>query len=160
MFDLMGAIKQRQRGQTHRLAETAEVAERLQPRAGQLAKVLRETADKSGTGYFSATSRKGPQTVDPLQPWQIKSSQESSADPQNPQKLPGNKRQDPDAVLQELAQTLQANPARLRALVSSDDMEDIANGEHSRAYLLAYFRLMRSDGKQLADDPPSAHQSG
>ncbi|GGC62094.1 hypothetical protein GCM10011362_08260 [Marinobacter halophilus] len=61
----------------------------------------------------------------------------------------------PDALLFELAQTLQASPARLRALLSEDDMQDIAEGATSRSHLLAYFRLMRSDGKQLADDQPA-----
>jgi hypothetical protein len=54
----------------------------------------------------------------------------------------------------EIAQTLQASPARLRALLDSDDMRDIAEGATSRAHLLAYFRLMRSDGHPLADDTP------
>lgn len=60
----------------------------------------------------------------------------------------------PDALLMEIAQTLQASPARLRALLDSDDMRDIAEGATSRAHLLAYFRLMRSDGHPLADDTP------
>jgi hypothetical protein len=58
----------------------------------------------------------------------------------------------PDAVLLEIAQTLQADVHRLRALLSDDDMQDIAEGHYSWSYLLAYFRLMRSDGKSLADD--------
>ncbi|ABM17748.1 hypothetical protein [Marinobacter nauticus] len=60
----------------------------------------------------------------------------------------------PDALLNEIARTLQSNPARLRALLDSDDMQDIAEGATSRANLLAYFRLMRSHGHPLADDTP------
>ncbi len=60
----------------------------------------------------------------------------------------------PDALLTEIARPLQASPARLRVLLSDDDMQDIAEGATSRAHLLTYFRLMRSDGHPLADDTP------
>lgn len=56
-------------------------------------------------------------------------------------------RPNPDAVLLKVARQLQASPSRLRAMLSDDDMRDIAEGQHSRAYLIAYFTLMRADGK-------------
>lgn len=59
---------------------------------------------------------------------------------------------DPDALLQDIAQTLQANPARLRRLLDADDLQDIAEGAISRAHLMAYFRLKRSGGQPLGDD--------
>lgn len=62
--------------------------------------------------------------------------------------------QNSEALLIDLARTLQADVHRLRALLSDDDMQDIAEGQISRGHLLAYFRLMRSDGKPLADDTP------
>jgi len=41
---------------------------------------------------------------------------------------------------------LKADPGQLRALLSADDIQDIARGHNSRAYMLEYFRLMRTDG--------------
>lgn len=69
---------------------------------------------------------------------------------------PANKTEtaEADALLREIALTFEASPARLRALLSDDDMQDITEGATSRADLLAYFRLMRSDGHKLADDTP------
>jgi hypothetical protein len=61
---------------------------------------------------------------------------------------------------------LQANPDQLRALLSTDDIQDIADGANSRAYMLDYFRLMRADGKlpvytgpppAMATEPPQSH---
>ena len=73
-----------------------------------------------------------------------------------PQNIEGQKQsQNPDALLLDIAVMLQSNPDRLRALLSDDDMQAIAEGEHSRTYLTAYFRLMRSDGKPLADYEPA-----
>jgi hypothetical protein len=44
-----------------------------------------------------------------------------------------------------------------RALLSTDDIQDIADGANSRAYLLDYFRLMRADGKlPVCTEPPPA----
>lgn len=63
---------------------------------------------------------------------------------------------DPDTLLQDIAETLQASHARLRRLLDADDLQDIAEGATSRAHLLTYFRLMRSDGHQLANDPTEA----
>ena len=78
--------------------------------------------------------------------------------PCNPEKHRGAQEKpephNPDALLLELARTLPASPKLLRALLSDDDMQDIAEGATSRGHLLAYFRLMRSDGKPLADDEP------
>lgn len=62
---------------------------------------------------------------------------------------------DPDTLLMDIAQTLQASPATLRALLDSDDMQDIAEGAISRTHLLAYFRLMRSDGHPLTLPNPT-----
>lgn len=58
---------------------------------------------------------------------------------------------DPDALLHDIAQALQANHARLRRLLDADDLQDIADGTTSQAHLLTYFRLMRSDGHPLED---------
>ena len=52
------------------------------------------------------------------------------------------KNQNPHAILLKMAEQLQASPAILRALLDSDDMQDIAEGVISRAHLLAYFRQM------------------
>ena len=38
------------------------------------------------------------------------------------------KTQNPDALLMDIAAMLQANPDQLRALLSTDDIQDIANG--------------------------------
>ena len=59
----------------------------------------------------------------------------------------------PDALLLEIAQTLEANPARLRAMMSHDDVQAAATGESSRAYLLEFFRLKQQTGELLADHP-------
>ena len=65
-----------------------------------------------------------------------------------PQNIEGQKQsQNPDALLLEIAATLQANPDHLYALLSTDDIQDIAEGKNSRAYMLDYFRLMRADRK-------------
>ena len=67
------------------------------------------------------------------------------------------KRQDPDALLMDIAVMLRANPDQLRALLSTDDIQDIADGANSRAYMLDYFRLMRADGKlPVCTEPPPA----
>ena len=64
-----------------------------------------------------------------------------------------------EAPLHEIAQTLGACPNILRSLLSEDDMEDIAEGLISRSHLIAYFRLMRSDGIPLTEDYPSFKRS-
>jgi hypothetical protein len=65
--------------------------------------------------------------------------------------------QNPDALLLDIAVMLQANPDQLRALLSTDDIQGIADGANSRAYLLDYFRLMRADGKlPICTEPPPA----
>jgi len=65
-----------------------------------------------------------------------------------PQNGEGQKqRQKPDALLMDIAVMLQANPGQLHALLSTDDIQDIADGANNRAYMLDYFRLMRADGK-------------
>lgn len=152
MFNLMNAIRQKQRTQTVPPADPAETAETAQPPALELAENLRKPADFSAGTELSATIRKNPQPPKSDKPASTLGYMDLSANPQNPQP-PGNN-QNPDAVLMELLQTLQASPKRLRALLSDDDMRDIAEGQHSRGYLLAYFRLMRSDGHPLADDRP------
>jgi hypothetical protein len=73
--------------------------------------------------------------------------------------------QNPDALLAEIAAMLQADPRQLRALLSADDIQDIADGENSRTYMLDYFRLMRADEKlpvctelpAKASKPPPSH---
>jgi hypothetical protein len=76
------------------------------------------------------------------------------------------KTQNPDALLMDIAAMLQANPDQLRALLSTDDIQDIAEGANSRVYMLDYFRLMRADGKlpiytapppAMATEPPQSH---
>jgi hypothetical protein len=66
----------------------------------------------------------------------------------------------------DIAAMLQANPDQLHALLSTDDIQDIADGANSRAYMLDYFRLMRADGKlpvytgpppAMATEPPQSH---
>ena len=67
------------------------------------------------------------------------------------------KTQNPDALLMDIAAMLQANPDQLRALLSTDDIQDIAEGANSRVYMLDYFRLMRADGKlPIYTAPPPA----
>ncbi|MET4027910.1 hypothetical protein ABIE59_003455 [Marinobacter sp. MBR-99] len=153
MFDLMGAIRQRQKGQTPPLADSAETAESPQPRGGELAEGLRKTADNCGPGIFSATLRKNPQTPKTSEPPKTKGCREFSANPQNPQPLAGKERQNPDAVLLEIARTLKADFHMLRALLSDDDMQAIAENcpGYERARLADYFRLMESHGKPLYD---------
>jgi hypothetical protein len=78
-----------------------------------------------------------------------------------------SQKQSPDAMLAEIAVMLQADPSQLRALLSADDIQDIADGENSRTYMLDYFRLMRADGKlpvctelpAKASKPPSHMES-
>ena len=62
---------------------------------------------------------------------------------------------DPEALLMGIAQTLQASPAILRALLDSDDMQDIAEGVISPAHLLAYFRQMYADRHPLTLPNPT-----
>jgi hypothetical protein len=67
-----------------------------------------------------------------------------------------SQKQNPDAMLAEIAVMLQADPDQLRALMSADDIQDIADGENSRTYMLDYFRLMRADEKlPVCTDPPA-----
>ena len=70
--------------------------------------------------------------------------------------------QNPDALLADIAVMLRANPDQLRALLSTDDIQDIADGANSRAYMLDYFRLMRTDEKlpvSTAQPPAKAPES-
>jgi hypothetical protein len=72
------------------------------------------------------------------------------------------KTQNPDALLLDIAAMLQANPDHLYALLCEDDIQDIADGANSRAYMLDYFRLMRTDGKlpvSTAQPPAKATES-
>lgn len=59
-----------------------------------------------------------------------------------------------EALLSEIAQTLKTSPNMLRSLLSDDDMGDIAEGVIKRSHLIAYFRLMRSDGISLTEHEP------
>jgi hypothetical protein len=58
-----------------------------------------------------------------------------------------SQKQNPDDLLADIAAMLQADPNQLRALLSADDLDDIAHGRNSRGYMLDYFRQMRTDGK-------------
>lgn len=62
--------------------------------------------------------------------------------------------ENPDELLLAIAQTLQSNPARLRAMLTDDDMQDIAEGLNSPADMLDFFRLAQENGDLLADDTP------
>ena len=79
--------------------------------------------------------------------------------PVTPQNTEGqSEKQNPDALLAEIAVMLQAHPNQLRALLCADDLDDIAQGYNSRADMLDYFRLMRVDGKLptvTAQQPPA-----
>jgi hypothetical protein len=160
MFDLMGAIRKKQ--QAPPPADSAETAESPQPRGLELADNLRETADFSAGEYFSATIRKNPQTLNACKAAIGGGFADLSADPQNPQPPAEQKQQNPDALLLDIAAMLQVNPDQLRALLSIDDIQDIADGANSRAYMLDYFRLMRADGKlpvSTAQPPAKAIES-
>lgn len=152
MFDLMKAVRQKQETQTPPTADSAETAKIAQPRASAAAESLRKPADSSADSELSATIRKSPQTPKTRKTSSTRGFRDISANPQNPQPPTEKQAQNPDALLVHLAKTLQADVHRLRALLSDDDMQDIAEGHHTRSYLLAYFRLMRSDGISLSDD--------
>ena len=155
MFDLMGAIRKKQ--QAPPPADSAETAESPQPRGLELADNLRKAADFSAGNNFSATIRRNPQPPKTLEAAAGKGYAGLSANPQNPQPPAEQKRQDPDALLMDIAVMLQASPGQLRALLSTDDIQDIADGANSRAYMLDYFRLMRADGKlPVCTEPPPA----
>ena len=155
MFDLMGAIRKKQ--QAPPPADSAETAESPQPRGLELADNLRKAADFSAGNKFSATIRRNPQPPENVEAAAGKGYAGLSANPQNPQPPAEQKRQDPDALLADIAVMLRANPDQLRALLSTDDIQDIADGANSRAYMLEYFRLMRADGKlPVCTEPPPA----
>jgi len=63
------------------------------------------------------------------------------------------KRANPDAVLLKVARQLQASPASLRAMLTDDDMQDIADGMNSPAVMLEFFRLKQKTGELLEDQP-------
>ena len=164
MFDLMGAIRKKQ--QAPPPADSAETAESPQPRGLELADNLRKAADFSAGNNFSATIRRNPQPPENVEAAAGKGYAGLSANPQNPQPPTEQKRQDPDVMLMDIAAMLRANPDQLRALLCSDDIQDIADGANSRAYMLDYFRLIRANGKlpvctepppAKATDPPQSH---
>jgi len=64
------------------------------------------------------------------------------------------KRANPDAVLLKVARQLQVSPASLRAMLTDDDMQDIAEGLNSPTDMLEFFRLAQETGDLLADDTP------
>lgn len=77
-----------------------------------------------------------------------------------PENTEGQKQnQNPDDLLAGIAAMLQADPNQLHALLSADDLDDIADGFNSRSYMLDYFRLMRADGKLPTVTAPPAPQS-
>jgi hypothetical protein len=155
MFDLMGAIRKKQ--QAPPPADSADPAESPQPRGLELADNLRKAADFSSGNNFSATIRRNPQSPKTVEAAAGKGYAGLSANPQNPQPPAEQKRQDPDALLMDIAVMLRANPDQLRALLSTDDIQDIADGANSRAYLLDYFRLMRTDENlPVCTEPPPA----
>ncbi len=156
MFDLMGAIRKKQ--QAPPPADSAETAESPQPRGLELADNLRKTADFSAGEYFSATIRKNPQTLNACKAPIGGGFADLSANPQNPQPPAEQKQQNPDAMLMEVAVMLHADAHMLRGLLSDDDMQDIADGENSRSYMLDYFRLMHADGKLPVYTAPPARQ--
>ena len=91
-----------------------------------------------------------------IENWIIQHKQELIAELRQERRLPPSNersRQDPDALLMDIAVMLRANPDHLYALLCEDDIQDIADGANSRAYLLDYFRLMRADGKLPVDNP-------
>ena len=163
MFDLMGAIRKKQQASPPAdSADSAETAESPQTRAAELADGLRKTADFSAGDYFPATIRKSPQTPENVEAAAGKGYTGLSANPQNPQPPTEQKQQNPDALLMDVAVMLRANPDQLRALLSTDDLQDIADGANSRAYMLDYFRLMRTDEKlpvSTAQPPAKAPES-
>lgn len=156
MFDLMGAIRRRQQIRPSRPADFAETAETEQPQARERDGRLPKAADFSGREMSSATIYNHPHAPRHINSLKKRGSDDFSANPPNPQPPMAGHTQDPDAVLRELARPLKADPPLLRALLSEDDMQAIADGEYSRDHLLAYFRLMRSDGLPLANDNATA----
>jgi len=163
MFDLMAAIKREYK--TPPPADSADSAENAQPRGLQPADELRKVADFSAGNEKSANIRKNPQTEKPCNALNQIVLLEKSANPQNPQPPAVRVAQNPDDLLADIAAMLQADPGQLRALLSADDIQDIADGENSRTYMLDYFRLMRADGKlpvctelpAKASKPPLSH---
>jgi hypothetical protein len=166
MFDLMAAIKRE-----HKMpppADSADSAEIAQPRGLQPADNLRKVADFSAGKEKSANIRKNPQTEKSCNTLNQKLLLEKSANPQNPQPPAVRVAQNTDDLLADIAAMLQADPGQLRALLSADDIQDIADGENSRTYMLDYFRLMRADEKlpvctdppAKASKPPPSHMEG
>jgi len=145
MFDLMGAIRKKQ--QAPPPADSAETAESPQPRGSELADNLRKAADFSAGNNVSATIRRNPQPPSNLEAAAGAGYADLSANPQNPHPPAVRLTQNPDDLLAEIAAMLQADPDQLRALLSADDLDDIAHGRNSRGYMLDYFRQMRTDGK-------------
>ena len=144
MFDLIAAIKREYK--TPPPADSADSAENAQPRGLQPADNLRKVADFSASNEKSANVRKNPQTAKSCNALNQKILPEKSANPQNPQPPAVRVAQNPDDLLADIAAMLKADPGQLRALLSADDIQDIARGHNSRAYMLEYFRLMRTDG--------------
>jgi len=145
MFDLMAAIKREHK--TPPPADSADSAENAQPRGLQPADNLRKVADFSAGNKKSANVRKNPQTAKSCNTLNQKLLPEKSANPQNPQTPAVRVAQNPNDLLADIAAMLQADPGQLRALLSADDLDDIAHGRNSRGYMRDYFRQMRTDGK-------------
>jgi|GEM_PF-2272026 len=153
MFDLMGAIRKRQQAQMPPPADSAETAESPELRAEELAEDSRKTADNSRVGNFSAIIRKSPHTPKASETPKTRHLQRFSADPQNPHPPRGKERLNPETVLVEIAKTLRADAHMLRALMSDDDMQAIAENcpGYDRKLLTDYFRKMEENGKELVD---------
>lgn len=160
MFDLMSAIHSRQRMPAAKPADVAETAENAQSPNTEPKVGLRKPADLTRETASSTIICNHPHDSAASVPTRVQGSRKFPADPQNPKVSASKNKQAPDAVLLELAITLKADSSLLRALLSEDDMQAIAEGEYDHRYLLAYFRLMRSDGRALtshkvaAPEPP------
>jgi hypothetical protein len=128
MFDLMEAVRKRQQEQHPHSARETFSAENPQ---------------------LSAKIRNDQKAVNPLK---LKGSHDFSANPQNPQAR-DTKKQNAEALILDIAKTLRADAHMLRALLSDDDMQAIAEGcpGYERDRLIAYFKRMEADGKSLYD---------
>ena len=153
MFDLMTAIEREY--QTPPPADSADTAESQQTRGLKPADELRKAADYSVSGEKSANVRKYPQTLKTYNPLNQNKLSRISANPQNPHHHAATTAQSPDAMLAEIAALLQADPDQLRALLSADDLDDIAQGRNNLDFMLTYFRLMRSNGQLPITAPPA-----
>ncbi|WP_373190477.1 hypothetical protein [Halomonas sp.] len=154
MLDLAGAIRQQLKNKTPPPAETADTAETAQPRALAAEDDLRESAELPAEKALPAASRNRPQPPQSSETRANKGLQRfprKSAESAGPAEKKNPKRANPEAVLLKVARQLQASPASLRAMLTDDDMQDIADGMNSPAVMLEFFRLAQENGELLAD---------